>query len=903
VACAIGLAIRGRHAVPAPDPSNEGGTSARQVELSGCAGIVGESTCELPDDGALRVWVSGRTATSFVVSGKTIDAASSLNVGGGTLHRVMVPGEASELRVSADGNVVRVIRLTKRTTPAWLAEATAARRRGDTEAAANLARTREASPDAGERAFALGLRARIELSAGRQEASFPLFRESIRLHRQAGRVSDAADDSFALAFALNQRSHRYAEARAVLDDVHEWVGSHADGRAREAYYRGTLATETGDARAALRLLGEARERAARLGLTVLERNAVNAWALQLELLGRASEALTLLRKLEADASTSADASPCERVEIAINLGFGMLQANEHGAKAGDPTPELERALAIEGCKDVYLRTATLGNLALAALERDDPSAARSRLALARSSDGGVRGVERLFWSDLEGRIALAERNGRSALDAFDEEARLASSMLAFDAEWRAALGRGEALELLGRNDAALESYRHAEERLTTLSLLVPLGEGRGTFLGDRGRSARLAIDLLVRLHREGEAFAIARASRARVVAGLARSARMEGFGPADRARWEAALGAYRAARAAIDAEAKDDWKLPRGELAGARAGRERRETELRGALDHAFVLLGDSRPRDWSAFSPAPDELTLAFHPIRTGWIGLVAAANGVTSFTLPRLPNANDPAECSALLLSPLRARLDHARRLRVLAYGPLRTLDIHALPFDGVPLASRIAVEYPLDVPARVSSARDEGKPAALVIADPTLDLAGTRSENENVVKALRHAERWNVDVFEGPRATSGAILPLFAKAKLLHYAGHGVFAGREGWQSALPLASGGHLAMSDVLAMSSSPSRVVLSGCETGRTSHEAPAESLGLAQAFVIAGADFVIAPVRPVDDAVAARLSSALYGGLADPHDVDAASILRDAQLRVRTEVPDADWSAFRVVSR
>jgi CHAT domain-containing protein len=143
----------------------------------------------------------------------------------------------------------------------------------------------------------------------------------------------------------------------------------------------------------------------------------------------------------------------------------------------------------------------------------------------------------------------------------------------------------------------------------------------------------------------------------------------------------------------------------------------------------------------------------------------------------------------------------------------------------------------------------------------------------------------------------------LPLLERVELVHYAGHGLFAGREGWQSALPLAGSGHLAIGDVLTSSAVPARVVLSGCETARSADGAPAESLGLAQSFVVAGADFVIAPVRPVDDKVAARLSAALYGGLAETGVVDAATILRDAQARLRAEMPAADWSAFRVVSR
>ena len=104
----------------------------------------------------------------------------------------------------------------------------------------------------------------------------------------------------------------------------------------------------------------------------------------------------------------------------------------------------------------------------------------------------------------------------------------------------------------------------------------------------------------------------------------------------------------------------------------------------------------------------------------------------------------------------------------------------------------------------------------------------------------------------------------------ADLLHYAGHGRFAGREGWGSSLPLARGGRLSIGDILALASVPSRVVLSGCDAAREGEEASAESLGLAQAFVVAGATFAIAPVRPVSDALAARMSEALYGALAAP---------------------------------
>jgi CHAT domain-containing protein len=88
------------------------------------------------------------------------------------------------------------------------------------------------------------------------------------------------------------------------------------------------------------------------------------------------------------------------------------------------------------------------------------------------------------------------------------------------------------------------------------------------------------------------------------------------------------------------------------------------------------------------------------------------------------------------------------------------------------------------------------------------------------------------------------------------------------------------------------------VVLSGCDTARSSTDAAAESVGLAQAFVAAGAATAIAAARPVDDDDTARLMALLHENLAH---LDPAEALRSAQLSLRAERPQADWAAFRVI--
>jgi CHAT domain-containing protein len=97
-----------------------------------------------------------------------------------------------------------------------------------------------------------------------------------------------------------------------------------------------------------------------------------------------------------------------------------------------------------------------------------------------------------------------------------------------------------------------------------------------------------------------------------------------------------------------------------------------------------------------------------------------------------------------------------------------------------------------------------------------------------------------------------------------------------------------------------MTRAPSRVVLSACESARSGDDAPPEGLGLAQAFLTAGADLVIAPTRRVPDALAADLTRALYEQLSDPRG-DAAEALRAAQTRLAREQPGSDWPAFRVL--
>ncbi|MDB4936396.1 MAG: uncharacterized protein JWP87_3368 [Labilithrix sp.] len=882
-----------------------------ETTFAGCAAVVvhdEQVVCQLGDSRSLRLVVGVPNAT--VHAGRSDTEAPLLSRvetrDHVTTHHVDVPLDADHVTIRADvGGKPAAFRLRVGTARkvAWIDEAKAFRAKGD-RGARTLAEAHADSADEMERTAATDLLARITLSDGHADEAFPLFRTAIAAHTAANRVSELVDDSFALAFALHQRSHRYEEARAALDAASSYLHLYPEGSARDPYYRGILASETGDSRNALRLLRDAESRATRLGMNRLARNARAARALEMQVLGRVAESVTVLEEQGRDPEVKG----CERVEIANDLGWGCLLANEQASARErapqDPTSMLRAALEDKGCSDAYLRSFALGNLARYELSQGNHAGAEKHLADAKLAVREPRGTERLAWLDLDARILLAKHEPARALAAFDEERALARAGLLLDPEWSALIGRAEALQELGRRADAVTALLAAEEVLDRAILLVPLGEGRGTYVAERSRSARAAIELLLALGRNDEAARVARRSRTRVLASVERSSRIELLASGDRARWEAALRTYRSAREAIDAEAANDWQLPADALARATEARKERERALHASFEAAMAVLTRAARADGEPVQEeriAPGDLELVIHPGKKDWIVFAADAAKTTAHRVPD-PNAAPDALAPALF-DPIAPRVKAARRVRVRAYGSWLAVDVHALPFEGAPLLEKVAVDYPLGL--RAASREPAFDRRALVVGDPDDSLAAARAEATFAGKALEG--RLVPTLLLGPAATSRAALAALPRAGLFHYAGHAVQTVAEDWSSHLRLVDGGRLTVADFLALAPAPRKAVLLGCDAARAFGEA--EGVGLAQALIAAGTEEVLAPVKQVPDTLAKTLAEALYTGAAADATVDLdtngslAAAARLAILRVRTEEPTADWKVFRVLAR
>jgi hypothetical protein len=146
--------------------------------------------------------------------------------------------------------------------------------------------------------------------------------------------------------------------------------------------------------------------------------------------------------------------------------------------------------------------------------------------------------------------------------------------------------------------------------------------------------------------------------------------------------------------------------------------------------------------------------------------------------------------------------------------------------------------------------------------------------------------HAEATEVAAFLGVQAKSRATIDDFVRlvdhAAVFHYAGHGVLTAQDPFETHLRLSNRTRLRLVDVLTHRPRIGLTVLSGCETGSRAALAGEHAVGLAQAFLTAGTERVLAATRPVDDRATRAFMQRFY----------AAGGARTPALALRAVQPD-----------
>ncbi|MEQ8280203.1 MAG: CHAT domain-containing protein [Deltaproteobacteria bacterium] len=771
------------------------------TRFAGCSHVLDASQCLVPSEGAdLTLWTAAPCGVLFAP-----DEATKLEVDGGC--RVALTAVTEDV-VLATTTSVFTLRVSTAPSPTHAGAAQSAR-------------------------------ARERLGAGDAEDAVALLDAASAAHRAEGVISDAVLDLQAAAYALAVSLHRLADAEARLDAAEPMLADFPEGAAAQPYYRGLVAKLANDPISAQHDFERARTAMHRLGLARFARGVAAQEVIVLRSAGRGEEADALLASLDDGA-----AEGCDRVRLLQNLSWAaLLDADAHGRSLpAEVRARLEEANRLQA-RHVCDRLADRGSLALAtalaALLTDDIVTAREALerALERTPDPELR-----YWrAELLARVAHERGDTRAALEHLRRAEADAERSLFMAAVWRARSWRARVHLGAGDRVAAMDALLAAERALDDEVLRLPLEAGGAALLANR-RSSALA---LARLHLESgelhEALCVMRAARARRLVDVAQTRRLSNLTRAERLRWYEAIGDLASARAELAASERGAWDLSAAERSLLAADQAALRERMRGALRDAIAVV-QSRPTPFVCRPPAPGELVLGVFPRGEGSWWFAADASGVQVVD----------ALTDAPTLTPFDEVLERNASVRVLADGAARAVDVHRLEWRGEPLVANRPVVYGLDLGPLAEA--DEGR-RAVVVGDPRGNLAGARDELVRVAAALE-ASGWTVEVLRDRDATVERVRDAMQEASLLHFAGHAD--SRERAPDQLLLADGA-LTVEDVLTAERVPRRVVLSGCRTSRGSN-----GIDVAQAFLLAGAEQVVASSEDLPDRSTAAMIAALY---------------------------------------
>jgi tetratricopeptide (TPR) repeat protein len=870
--------------VPTAFPSDE---VPHAVEWGGCAGVRSGPTCLLGKSRAVTLWTDSPIAPPWVLRTDRgpVSPRIATGVEGGTQWSVDVPPRAERLELRGpDGRTVWSLAIAETAEhpdiDRWL---TLGRTGKYAEALAGLERFQSAGParELGPSQAAIG---RMALALGRFEQAEPRLRAAVSAAEVEGRISDVVRDGAALLWGLVWLQQRFGDARALLEEMSPYGAQYPEGRVWMDFHAGLLAASTGDVRSALQRYRAAEQRGRRLNLGDLASSASNEIASQLIVLGRVDEALALVRRLPIPEE------PCARASRALDLAWALIE--QEIKQAGRTVSDREVAAAVaameksvEACPDPHRRLLSAINAAEYGLSTGTDATVASALGVIHE-DSSDHDVFLGSWrADVLGRWRLRRREFVRALVAFDDEARSARAAGLMEETFRGEVGAGRALLGLGRRRAAVTRLRGAQGLLETMLREVPMGEGRGSFLGGHDEAVRYLVGALVDGGAPGDALRVARWTRSAELAQASKVDRLAHLPAAAQRRWDDAIGSYRRIRKEIEHEAENDWTVARADLSGLRERRRLRAEQARGALDQAYRWLVEDGG-DLGALSlsnPAAGEMYLSFFPGPVGWFVLAARPGSIVARPFEE-SELGSPAG-AARVLARFDSELATTRRLRLFPYGASDRIDWQATSWRGRPLIASLEVEYGLDVaPARAPSPGERRQergvpdpPGALVVADPNGDLPSAVAEVNAVERTL--ATTWKVVRLEGAAATRDAVLAGLSHARIFHYAGHAEVDPSVELSSALVLRGEARIQLGDLLALPSVPELAVLSACDAARTADQHPS-LMGLGQAFVAAGARAVIAPTRPIGDAFAKAFALEFYSALQGESGAEVESVRR-----------------------
>lgn len=700
---------------------------------------------------------------------------------------------------------------------------------------------------------------------------------------------------------LTEKPGRPDLALELVDHYRAHAERYPRGRAAWSIYRGKVLAEQGRLAEAAAAYREGGRYAVRMHDAGLRIDALPQYARTLAALGYfdaaaywGAESLRITREAVAEGN----GHPADLADALSVVAEANVRLFEMGRPSEDPTRLLEEVLGMyaRGGPLADPRETAQPRLALAelAMIRGRPGEALLHLealhALDRLGTSPLNLEQKALSVDLELQAVLATSvvppaSLEERLAALERAAAVVSSP---ELRWRASVRRGAVLQARGDETGARAEYERSEVILDELLVLQRLGVG-GVMAPERYREGtERLIDLLLGGEREDleAAVCFARLAQSRSL----RLALMASRSASRSGGLDELVQRHAQLKRDYEAWTRRIPELSSGNYEPALEERLRRKRELEQSALEIFTRAGHQSdlPRCDELPQREPGELLLVLHPHRGGLLMLVEDDGGASHHMLTGAPfTGPGPGGWSeAALLAPLAAQLDDARRVRVLASGAAAGIAVHAMPSRGKLLVERVPVVYELDLPRRDPARRRRSDPQASILVDPRVE--GAWEEAEAVQTALL-ASGWSVRLTS---ATESQGLPaMLSEVGLAHYIGHAYYdAGgpmhpalglrrgddlmRHPWPpypggaavepSYIPLGLGVRIDVPTILMMESAPRVVFLSACDTGVHDDRMGHGGIGLAAAFLGAGAEVVVASTQAVEGAEAAIMSRGMY---------------------------------------
>lgn len=268
------------------------------------------------------------------------------------------------------------------------------------------------------------------------------------------------------------------------------------------------------------------------------------------------------------------------------------------------------------------------------------------------------------------------------------------------------------------------------------------------------------------------------------------------------------------------------------------------------------------------------------------------------------------------ALLPETIARRLQPGQTLYILPSGPLASFPFAALALAESFLGWQLHLSQAPSLPLlQALTARSGDGPARQLAATRALICALAGFEGPEALPQLPAvaAEAERLARLVGPdslvlrdaAATPAQLAALQDAGRLetfdlLHLATHARFNAAQAALSAIIL-HGGELLLPDILAWRLSADLVTLAACDTALGHVQAGDEQMGLAHAFLIAGAKALLASLWPVADAATAHFFDVFYTALA-AENASPAQALTVARRALAAEAPSPlAWGAFTLI--